>query len=158
MLVLLALTLLAGCARGSAAPAPPEIRYGEDQCAHCTMIISDPRFAAGIAYEIEPGRYESLAFDDIGDMLAEAGSHPERVVVDYYVHDYTSEEWLDATEAHFVVSPAIPSPMGSGIAAHASAEAAAAHAAELQGRVLTWDELQNGGAALAPSGHTDHQH
>ena len=158
MLVAAALALLAGCARGSATPAPPEIRYGEDQCAHCTMIISDPRFAAGVAYEIEPGRYESLAFDDIGDMLAEVSSHPERVVVEYYVHDYTTKEWLDATEAHFVVSAALPSPMGSGITAHASAEAAAAHAAELQGLVLTWDELQNGGVVLAQPGHTDHQH
>jgi copper chaperone NosL len=151
-LLLLVIVFMAGCTPGSAAPAPPEIRYGEDLCSHCNMIISDPRFAAGIAYEIEPGRYESLAFDDIGDMLAEAAGHPERTVVAYYVHDYTSEEWLDATGAHFVVSTAIPSPMGSGIAAHASAEAAAAQAAELQGQLFTWAELQSHALALAEHG------
>jgi copper chaperone NosL len=158
MVLMMAALLLANCAQRSAIAAPPEIHYGEDLCAHCNMIISDPRFAASVAFEIEPGHYESLAFDDIGDMLAEAAGHPERSVAAYYVHDYTTEEWLDATEAHFVVSAAIPSPMGSGIAAHATAGAAAAQAAELQGQIVTWTELQNGGTARALPSHKDHDH
>lgn len=140
--LLLAVLLLAACAQGSAEIAPPEIRYGEDLCAHCNMIISEPRFAAGYARELAPGRYESLTFDDIGDMLEAAKAHTDHTVVAWYVHDYTSEEWIDATTAHYVVSKTIITPMGFGIAAHSSQEAAAAQAAEVQGEVLTWEELQ----------------
>lgn len=142
LVLLLALLLMAGCAQGSAEVAPPEIRYGEDLCAHCNMIISDPRFAAGYAHELSPGRYESLAFDDIGDMLAMAEANPDHAIVAWYVHDYTSEEWIDATTAHYVVSEQISTPMGFGMVAHADEQAAVAQAAETQGEVLTWEELQ----------------
>ncbi len=82
--------ILGGCAQGSPEITPPEIHYGEDVCVECDMIISDIRFAAGYAYEIEAGRYQSLAFDDIGDMLAHADKHPEHDVVAWYVHDFNS--------------------------------------------------------------------
>lgn len=114
--VLLALILLlAACAPGATTPAAPEIRYGEDICAECKMLISDARFAAGYAYEVAPGRYERKAFDDIGGMLLHAQKNPEDAVEAWYVHDYESEEWLDATEAFYVVDPDTPTPMGYGI-------------------------------------------
>ncbi len=51
VLLFLALALLAaGCAQGTAEIKPPEIRYGEDVCVECKMIISDPRFAAAYTY------------------------------------------------------------------------------------------------------------
>lgn len=143
LVLLLALLLLAACAQGSAEATPPEIRFGEDLCAHCNMIISDPRFAAGYAHELSPGRYESLAFDDIGDMLAMAAANPNHSVVAWYVHDYIGEEWIDATTATYVVSPEISTPMGFGIVAYAAADAAASMAAEVGGEVLTWQELQS---------------
>ncbi|MCC6454998.1 MAG: nitrous oxide reductase accessory protein NosL [Caldilineaceae bacterium] len=140
--LLLALLLVPGCAQGIAEISPPDIRYGEDTCAECNMIISDPRFAAAYAHEISAGRYEQLAFDDIGDMLIHAAKHPEHQVAGWYVHDYESEEWLDATSAHFVASDAIVTPMGHGLAAFATAEDAQALAAENGGEVLTWEMLQ----------------
>jgi copper chaperone NosL len=157
-LVLLWGWLLAGCARGSAEPAPPEIRYGEDICQECQMIISDPRFAAGYAYEIGPGRYQSLAFDDIGDMLAHAARHPEHAVVAWYVHDYHSQEWLDATQAIYVRSSALHTPMGHGLAAFADPAAAQALAAERGGTVLTWEELTADSAHGEMQGSDDTVH
>lgn len=154
LVLLLALLLMAGCAQGSAEVAPPEIRYGEDLCAHCNMIISDPRFAAGYAHELSPGRYESLAFDDIGDLLAHLEKHPERKIVAWYVHDYTTEEWLDATVAYYVVSDQILSPMGHGIAAHATRAAAEAMDQAKAGRVLDW----NGLLAQVKAAATHHEH
>ncbi len=139
--IALAMIGLTACARGDTEPNPPAIRYGEDLCAECNMIINDPRYAAGYAYEIGPGRYESLAFDDIGDLLANRAQHRERTVVAWYVHDYTSEEWLDATTATYVVSDQIHTPMGHGIAAHATQSAADAMALERQGRTLDWETL-----------------
>jgi copper chaperone NosL len=134
--------VLATCAQGEAVIMPPEIRYGEDACAECTMIISDPRFATAYVHEVSPGRYESISFDDIGDMLIHAGKHPEHTVVRWYAHDYASEEWLDATGAHFVFSNQLQTPMAQGIAAHAALADAEAMAAELDGQVLDWNGLR----------------
>jgi copper chaperone NosL len=144
--------VLAACAQGQTTIEPPEIHYGEDQCDECGMIISDPRFASGFLHEVSAGRYESLAFDDIGNMLAYMQKHPEQQIVAWYVHDYTSEEWLDATQAYFVSSPEIHTPMGHGIAAHASQAAAQAMADKLHGEVFDWPALQ------ASHDHTSHAH
>jgi copper chaperone NosL len=140
---------LAACAPGQAEIAPPEIAYGETQCADCSMIISDVRFASGYAREIAPGRYESTPFDDIGDMLAHAAGHPDDAIVAWYVHDYQDESWLDATQAIYVMSKQIASPMGHGIAAFGDADAAAQTAAELDGQLLSWDELRAAETNLA---------
>lgn len=141
VLVAMLATVVAGCARGQAVIRPPEIKYGADLCSQCNMIISDVRFAAAYVYEVEPGRYESAAFDDIGDLLAHAGQHPEREIVAWYVHDYGTEEWLDASAAHYVQSAALETPMGSGTAAFGMAEAAEQAATELDGQVLDWAGL-----------------
>ncbi|MCO6451473.1 MAG: nitrous oxide reductase accessory protein NosL [Caldilineales bacterium] len=141
LLIAISAATLTACAQGQTTAQPPEIRYGESVCAQCNMIISDERFASGYAYEISPGRYESLAFDDIGDMLASAAAHPERNVTNWYVHDYTSKEWLDATQAHYVFSENLSTPMGHGVAALADRSAAQTLAAELSGEALSWQEL-----------------
>lgn len=167
VLFLLALAaLIAGCAQGTAEISAPEIRLGEDVCAECMMIISDPRFAAAHAFEVSPGRYENVLFDDIGDMLGHAAKHPEQRIVARWVHDYDSKEWLDATAAFYVFSPALPTPMASGVAAFATKEAAQALADQLQGTVLDWNALQEqhaagalmveAGAMTHEDGHGDH--
>jgi copper chaperone NosL len=155
--LLLALLFVSGCAQGIAEIRPPDIRYGEDLCAECNMIISDPRFAAAYAHEISAGRYAQLAFDDIGDMLIHAAKHPEQKVVGWYVHDYRSEEWLDATSAHFVTGDAIVTPMGHGLSAFATPEDAQALAAQSGGEVLTWEMLQAHelDASMHAHGHAD---
>lgn len=142
-IILLSLVLLlVACAQGEAEARPPDIRYGETICEQCTMIISDARFAAGYAFEISPGRYESVAFDDIGDMLVSASEHPERAITAWYVHDYESQGWLDATRATYTLSAELPTPMGHGVAAHADRAAAERMAAALNGRVFDWNDLK----------------
>lgn len=154
--LLLSGLLWAACTHGATEASPPEIRYGEDVCAECNMIISDPRYAAGYAHEISAGRYESLAFDDIGDLLVHSAKHPEHKVVAWYVHDYASEEWLDATTAYYVVSAQIASPMGHGIAAHATQDAAEQMAQTNAGQVLDWAGLL--AVAKAEGEHRASQH
>jgi len=141
-LLLLLGIILGACARGDPQIKPAEIHYGQDACAECNMIISDPRFAASYAYEMSEGRYASLAFDDIGDMLMHAQKHPEHKIVGWYVHDYQSKEWLDATQAFYVFAEGIRSPMGHGLAAHTTREAAQQMADALNGSVLDWVVLQ----------------
>ena len=142
LLAALVVLALAACAPGQPEMAPPDIVYGETLCVECSMIISDARFAAGYAHEVAAGRYESKAFDDIGDMLVHAGKHAEDQITAWYVHDYASEAWLDAGQATYVVSPQLPTPMGYGILAFAERGAAERAASEADGRLLTWEELQ----------------
>lgn len=149
--------LAAACLIGSAATAcggasdpyaPPAIVYGEDVCDHCGMILSDERFACATIVDAG-GRTEPRRFDDIGDMFAYHGGHPELAVAKWYVHDHDSLVWLDAKAAHFVRGTGVRSPMGSGIAAFAEAGRAAAFAAEVGGVVAAFDTLGGGSAAPA---------
>jgi nitrous oxide reductase accessory protein NosL len=63
--------------------------------------------------------------------------------VQFYVHDYQAEAWLDATTATFVVSRSIKTPMAYGVAAVASAAdaEALAHRATATARPGPWTEL-----------------
>jgi copper chaperone NosL len=97
--------------------AYPAIRYGEETCSFCGMSIDDARFASAWRVPSGPERH----FDDIGCMVS--AFHRDRPAdgVQFYVHDYQAETWLDATSAHFVVSRSIKTPMAYGVAARATA-------------------------------------
>lgn len=106
------LASLLGCG-GPVEPAPPEIRYGLDECATCRMIVSEERHAAALVAE-DGGRVER--FDDLGCLvlrLAEresAGAH-------LWVHG--TDGWLDARRAVYVHHPEQATPMGYGYRAYA---------------------------------------
>lgn len=136
--LLLALGSACGPARDPL--APPDIRYGEDLCAECGMIISEPRFAAGLVAEVA-GQTEALAFDDIGDMLMYSAAHPALTIRRRYVHDYTSGDWLAAETATYVQSEALLTPMGHGLAAFADRAQAEELAGASGGKVVSFDEL-----------------
>lgn len=115
---------------------PPRIRYGEDSCAHCRMVISDARFAA--AWRDGNGREE--VFDDIGCMVAyQREHHPDAATM--YVHDIDDEGWLEANDATFVIAHAITTPMATGIAALRTSHAAKALADHHGGEMKTWHEV-----------------
>ena len=146
-LFLIALVILAACGGGPATPEPAKIRFGDTICAECGMIISQPKYASSFAYAESEGRFKSLAFDDIGDMLMFASEHPTWTIRRRYVHDYASAEWLPAETARFVRSPEIRSPMGHGLAAFADRAQAEELARSTHGQVVSFDALadQHGG-------------
>lgn len=141
-LFLIALVILTACGGEPATPEPAKIRFGETICAECGMIISQPKYASSFAYEESEGRFKSLPFDDIGDMLAYMRKHSDLIPVGVWVHDYASEEWIDAESAFYVHSSAIKSPMGHGIVAFADKAAAEKFAVETAGQMLDWDHLR----------------
>jgi copper chaperone NosL len=143
--------IAAGCGEPRDPLAPPEIVYGEDVCDQCNMIISEPRFASALIVATDDG-HESRIFDDIGDMLVYMAAGHNEEVVRLYVHDYDTEEWIDAETATFARAPRIPSPMGFGLAAFADSARASEVAAEHDGTVLDFEALTStvGGD---PTGH-----
>jgi len=135
LLICLVTVLLVACDSEVDFDQPPDIIYGEDVCERCSMIINEARYAA--AYMTEDGRAQ--LFDDIGGMLAHDKAEAEDVVV-FWVHDFDTEEWLKAEEAHYVKGDHI-TPMGFGIVAFAEQKRAENWAAEQGGMVMTFGEL-----------------
>lgn len=158
--VLLSITLAACGGTASAEPTPPTIHYGEDTCDICNMIISEERYAA--AYVTRDG--QGHVFDDIGDMvLSYIQQEEDNDVAAFFVHDYEDKSWIRAETASFVLSDALHTPMFSGLAACASRETAQTLAAELPGKVLTFDQVlaryQDMGSMSMEKGgnHSSHQ-
>jgi copper chaperone NosL len=133
-----ALAVLAGCKPQPEGPQPPEIRYGQEACSACGMVIDDPRFAA--ATLLVSGEY--LKFDDVGEMLSYHMNHPQDQVAAWFVHDYPTEKWIRGEQAFFVKSQGLQTPMGSGTAAFAHQVAAESFAAERNGEVFSLDKIR----------------
>ncbi|MDW8326069.1 MAG: nitrous oxide reductase accessory protein NosL [Anaerolineales bacterium] len=133
---------LAACAPQSAEPQPPEIAYNHDTCDNCGMLISEVRFAC--ASLLIKGGYRK--FDDIGCLAAYHTDRPNEQAAAYFVHDYHSESWIRGESATYVHSPKIASPMGHGLAAFGTREAAEGFAKSYCGDtdcdLLNFDEMR----------------
>jgi copper chaperone NosL len=101
-MVALGLLLSAAC-EDHGKPAEPV--WNKQPCAHCHMLVSDPRYAA----QLVTRSHERLFFDDPGCLAAYVNAHPAEVE-HAWVH--TGTGWADATRARFSAGQA--SPMGYG--------------------------------------------
>jgi copper chaperone NosL len=146
------LILLVACQQDAGLDKPPQIIYGQDVCDECGMIINEQRFAA--SYVTVTG--EVRRFDDIGGMLVHDLEKGEEVHI-YWVHDFNTEEWVDADQAVFVVNRGLGTPMGWGIAAFEDMNSAETYVAEHGGSIATYAELQERirAGSLDPEALTD---
>lgn len=133
-------SVLTGC-RPVDTGRPPTVRFGDEACASCRMIIGDESFAAALVTRTG----DALKFDDVG-CLIEHESGRLRPDVNYWVRDAETRRWLDARKAMFAHSPGVASPMGFGLAAHPAGRVAS----EPNGRILRLEDLPG---FLADRGH-----
>jgi copper chaperone NosL len=134
-LLLLVLVSLAGaCSTSAVAEGPPDINYGRDVCFECGMIISETRFAS--AYRLADGT-EKL-FDDVGGMLKHGHASGEIGAAEAWVHDYTTEEWVAADQAYFIVTRSVMTPMAFGIVSFGDEGRALAFARDIDADVVDW--------------------
>jgi copper chaperone NosL len=104
----------AGC---EAKPEP--IRYGQDECADCKMMIADQRFGA----EIVTRKGRVVKFDDVGCLQSfiARGTVPPGEIHSRVVSDFNQpNHFLPLDNAFFLKNDAIKSPMRSDIAAFAT--------------------------------------
>lgn len=97
---------------------PADIKYGQDICTACSMIISEVPYSA--QYILTDGKVKK--FDDIGcmiDYIKHTNNELDKISA-VFVRDYNSNKWIDAKEAHFLRSTLIITPMGHGIVAFIS--------------------------------------
>jgi copper chaperone NosL len=107
---LLALALAVAC---DSVDAPNDPAWGRQPCAHCGMVVGDPRTAA----ELVTGDGRRIYFDDVGCMIAyerDLGAPPRHM----WAHDADAPRWLDAERATYRGGEATP--MDFGYSAHDS--------------------------------------
>ncbi|MCS7224590.1 MAG: nitrous oxide reductase accessory protein NosL [Armatimonadetes bacterium] len=124
---------LVGCRPSS---GPPVIRWAEESCDRCRMLISDERFAA--AAQFPDGSVRQ--YDDPGcllDDLREQQQSPEKI----WLRSYDGKSWLDAEDAWLVHTDKITTPMGSGLAAFADQEEAQAFAKKFSASLYTFHQF-----------------
>lgn len=152
VLIMAALAVIGGLAScsGGTASGPPEINYGRDVCDQCHMIISEARYAA--AYRDTQGR--PFTFDDIGDMMEHLDASEAVDTATVWVHDFESEDWIDVTDAWFVHSPDIETPMGGGTIAFTERSDAERYASDHGAEVVQWTHMvENIGNFYSGEGH-----
>ncbi|MEX1211935.1 MAG: nitrous oxide reductase accessory protein NosL [Balneolaceae bacterium] len=133
--VLLFVLILSGCTQG-----PRELSMGEEECAHCRMMLSESAYAS----QVVMNRGRSFPFDSIECMVAFWVTHIEpESIHSVWVPDFRNEDvWLDATTAVYLQSETMRSPMGLSLSAYDSEESARLQMEESGGRLLSWEELQ----------------
>ena len=109
--LILLVALVSSCDRG-----PQPIIYGEDACDFCRMTIVDQQHAAQVV--TQKGR--AYKYDAIECMINDLKKWDKPEVKHYLVADYKNPGVLtNAVEANYLISEAIPSPMGAVLSAFA---------------------------------------
>lgn len=131
---------LAGCRRGQGV-GPPDIHFGQDTCHACGMILQDERYASAVITLAGGTPAETFLFDDPGEMLRFVPPADSEQTL-WFVRDADTRHWLDATKATFIKAKGLETPMGSGVAAYCTREAAQAAALAHAGDIASFDELR----------------
>ena len=117
---------------------PVPIEYGQDQCSACKMIISDQRFGA----ELVTKKGKVFKFDAIEclvpEVLKNGTDHYQYIMVTDY---YSPGQLMDVSHSAFLISPAVPSPMGGNLSAYATQELAFERRDKNNGEIYNWNDL-----------------
>lgn len=119
---------------------PQEIVYGQDACHFCKMTIVDKQHAA----QLVTVKGKAFKYDAIECMMNHLNHWDHPPVKYFLITDYaTPGKLIDATNAHYLISEAIPSPMGEFLTAFETKELRDITQEEMEGELLTWHQLQN---------------
>lgn len=123
----------------SCTPSPEPIEYGSDMCHYCKMTIVDPQHAA----EAVTGKGKVFKFDAIECMVHYLGEEEGVEYALLLVNDYEKPAaFIPAGSSHYLISQAIPSPMGAFLSAFETAGRAQAVQSEKGGEVFDWNGLR----------------
>ncbi len=127
------------CISLSCKVAPEPIAYGSDGCHFCSMTIVDQQHAA--EFVTKKGKVHK--FDSIECMMNQLKEEEQSEIALFMVVDYNDPGVLvDARHSTYLISNAIPSPMGGFLSAFSNNEEALMAETGHQGELFSWDELQ----------------
>ncbi len=132
ILIMFAITL--GCSNME----PRAIEYGNAECAHCNMMVTEQKFGAELV--TDKGRYY---FFDSAECLFEYMSEQENtnythVLVTPFLQPNTL---VDAKSSFYLISSGIPSPMGAFLSSYASLEEAKTQATMHGGEIYNYTQI-----------------
>ena len=126
--------LLIGCQVG-----PQPIEYGVDGCHFCKMTIVDKVHAA----EVVTHKGKIYKFDATECMINFMKEFDNSEIKLYLSNNFLkAESLIDATQATFIISDNIPSPMGAFLSALTTREEAEKLKTEKGGTLYSWTELK----------------
>ena len=119
---------------------PEPLQYGQDACHTCKMTLMDKKFGAELVTE----KGKVFKFDDVNCMLTfynsgeiDPSGFSHKLVVDFS----QPGKLVDASNAFYLKSSEIKSPMASQIAAFEKKERLDESKEQLEGIYLVWGEL-----------------
>ena len=118
---------------------PVAIEYGTTSCHGCKMTIVDQQHAAQVM--TKKGR--TYSYDAIECMVRGLSQWEADELQTILVTDYTTpKNLIEAQTAHYLISAAIPSPMGANLSAFANKEKRD-ELSSSEDRKLTWSEIKS---------------
>ena len=136
MRLVIVITLVLGLVGCAVKPQP--IDFGKDACVYCKMNIVDQQHAA----ELVTKKGKVFKYDAIECMLKDTQRNHNEVVSLYLVVDYLDPSgFIDATTAYYLVSEAIPSPMGEYLSAFSDESKTRALVKTDEDHVYNWTEI-----------------
>ena len=134
------LSLVLTACSGEPETGPVEVKWDQDNCERCRMMLSDRHFAAQIRYYPEDKRSRVVKFDDIGCATLWLKDQPwkDDSKTQIWVTDFSSGQWIDARAATYIDRN--NSPMGYDLGAQAKADPAGLSFADA---ILHIEEIEN---------------
>lgn len=117
-------------------PEAQPIDYGKQDCHFCQMTIVDKQHAA----QIVTNTGKAFSYDAIECMIQDEQPDAQLFFVCDYAHP---EKLIDATQATFLVSENVPSPMGANLSAFSDKNTAEALKNEKTGSLFSWEAIKN---------------
>ncbi len=119
---------------------PQPIDYGKDACAFCKMNIVDKQYAAQIVTQ----KGKVFKYDAAECMVRDIKSRDENSIALFLITDYANPgKLVDATQSTYLISEALPSPMGANLSGFEHKENAIKIQQEKVGTLYSWDELRD---------------
>jgi len=119
---------------------PKEIKYGEDHCHYCDMTVVDKTHAS--EYVTKKGR--AYTFDAIECLVNDLNENKNGDMMSFIlVANYSNPgELIPATEATYLISKSIKSPMGANLSAFKLKEKAIGYLNKGDGKLYNWEQLK----------------
>ena len=119
-------------------PEAKPIDYGKEMCSFCSMTIVDRQHAAQVVTK----KGKIYSYDAIECMLQSDELRQIDDIAIFQCNDYNDPGvMIDATQAFYLISEAIPSPMGANLSGFSSREAVYQIEAGQTAEYLDWNEL-----------------
>ena len=124
-----------GCAAG-----PQPVLLGKENCEQCKMTIMENQFVA----ELVTKKTKLYKFDDVQCLLnfVQADKIKKDEIKNVYLMDYEAPgNFISASNAFFIKSENLKSPMGGNIAAFKTEAAATKYVSNNPGQKINWNQL-----------------